>query len=96
VFSRHFEPLGGYFTTLDLARIALQESRESSAAVKLNEDEKLLRASFKRALEKPGSGFEPVEPAAVPAEIFAEMSKNHSHKQPQWWRKSHVGSDEPM
>jgi hypothetical protein len=71
---------------LDMAKVAQVEYADKGLP-----EEKNLRAALKKALEKPGSGFETVEEKDVPRANFEDLSRSHAQKQRQWFRKQARG-----
>lgn len=80
VFSRHFAANGGYFTLLDMARLALIDHPGCGLP-----EEVKLREALKRAVARENL-FVPVEAVLVPFAVLELMKANHERPQ-KWLRK---------
>jgi hypothetical protein len=95
LYASHFSAIGGYFTLQDVCILARSEMKD----VPFSDDERIIRAAFKKRLEKPLSGYEEVAQKDVPQDILSRKSQHgtisKSMHGAQWYKRSSIKPAEP-
>ena len=88
LYTSHFSVIGGYFMLQDVCVLARSEMKD----IPFSDDDRIMRAAFKKRLDKPGSGYEEIAQKDVPQEILSRKTQQgpvgKSVLGAQWYKKS--------